>query len=215
MPLEPITLPENPRPLPKSAELLIREGRHRIDQYFECGLNRRTPRFLPSDYDHAAETLQTIQTRRLAPGNRFCEWGSGFGIVAGLAAIFGFEACGIEIEPLLIQFARELAADFDLPVQFACRSFVPDGFEVYEDRIGESTQLFETARLPSAGRPARPAYRYEELELDIEDLDVVFAYPWPGEQQLVEDLFEATAVVGGVLVLYQGIEDLVVWQKAA
>ena len=33
---------------------------------------------------------------------------------------------------------------------------------------------------------------YDELELEPDDFDVVFAYPWPGEEQVIFDLFADT-----------------------
>src|SRR2546423_1671474 len=73
--------------------------------------------------------LQALAESALAPGGRFCEWGSGFGVVTCLAAMIGFDACGIEIEPDLVAAARRLAADFDLSAEFVCGSFVPRGGE--------------------------------------------------------------------------------------
>ena len=62
--------------------------------------------------------LRALSEGGLARGWRFCEWGSGFGVVVGLAALVEFDACGIEIEALLVAEARKLADDFDLPVEF-------------------------------------------------------------------------------------------------
>jgi hypothetical protein len=86
-----------------------------------------------SDYSRVYEILHAVAASRLAPGNLFCEWGSGFGVVACLAAMLGFDACGIEIEAELVHHARRLADDFGLPVHFFHGSFLtsaPADFDV-------------------------------------------------------------------------------------
>ena len=50
--------------------------------------------FVPSDYDHVWQVLDSL------PRGVFCEWGSGMGIITGLAEILGFSAQGIEINTL-------------------------------------------------------------------------------------------------------------------
>ncbi len=40
---------------------------------------------------------------------------------------------------------------------------------------------------------------YGELGLGPHDFDVVFAYPWPGEECLIEDLFEKYAAEEALL----------------
>src|SRR5262245_50345847 len=86
-------------------------------------------RFVPSDHLCAFGALQALAESALAPGGRFCEWGSGFGVVTCLAAMIGFDACGIEIEPELVDAARRLAEDFELSAEFVCGSFIPRGGE--------------------------------------------------------------------------------------
>ena len=49
---------------------------------------------------------------------------------------------------------------------------------------------------------------YEELELEPDDFDVVFAYPWPGEEQVIFDLFADSAAVGALLLTYHGHEGV-------
>ena len=54
---------------------------------------------------------------------------------------------------------------------------------------------------------------YDELELEPDDFDVVFAYPWPGEEQVIFDLFDDCAAVGALLLTYHGINDLRLQRK--
>jgi hypothetical protein len=41
----------------------------------------------------------------------------------------------------------------------------------------------------------------------------VFAYPWPGEEQVIFDLFADTASVGALLLTYHGIDGVRLQRK--
>jgi hypothetical protein len=190
MPLRELSLPTTPTPLPPEAKRFLREAEHRIDRFqSDC----RVLAFVPCDYDAAFGVLHAVSERGLARGSCFCEWGSGFGVVASLAAMLGFDACGIEIESSLVDEARVLAEDFDLPVEFVHGSFVPRGAE---DRVHTNGTY---SWLTTEGD-----YAYDELNLEISDLDVIFAYPWPDEEAVVCDLFDRYAGSGAILATYHG-----------
>src|SRR5438132_3709796 len=124
MPLRELSLPGNGAAPPREVRAFLREAERRIARF------RRThllPGFVPCDFVRAHEAVRALAAENVAPGNLFCEWGSGFGVVACLAALAEFDACGIEIEPQLVDAARQLADDFDLPAQFYCGSFLPGG----------------------------------------------------------------------------------------
>ena len=188
-------------PLPDNVAALVADANRRVarfDEQFPASI----PAFVPSDFDLVYRALASVQEARLATGQRFLEWGSGIGVVTCQAAQVGFDAIGIEIEPPLVEIARSLAADHGIAVQFACGSYVPDGAEPVVDSIGDVAWL----------RTDRPDC-YAELELDPEDFDVVFAYPWPGEEQVIFDLFANCASVGALLVSYHSQEGLRVQRK--
>ena len=63
--------------------------------------------YIPSNHAVVHSALAALPR-----GGRFCEWGSGIGIVTGLAERLGFEACGIEIHPEIAVASRQLLADF-------------------------------------------------------------------------------------------------------
>ena len=88
-------------PLPHRAAEFIRQGllRARSIDCFD---------FVPSDYAVVHGVLAALSR------GRFLEWGSGIGIVTGLAELLGFEAHGIELNPALADASRLLLADFGL-----------------------------------------------------------------------------------------------------
>ena len=56
---------------------------------------------------------------------------------------------------------------------------------------------------------------YEQMEMDIDDFDVIFAYPWPGEQWVMARLFDRFAAVGALLVTYNDVEGIHLFRKRA
>ena len=92
--------------------------------------------------------------------------------------------------------ARRLAEDFALDVAFARGSFVPRGAE------GRVHTGGEYAWLTTDGD-----YAYEELGFEPDDMDVVFAYPWPDEEAVTGELFDRYAGAGAVLATFHGGGD--------
>ena len=186
---------------PERAVRLIADARQFIATYEEES-RASTPAFVPSDFELVHRALAAVESNHLATGRRFIEWGSGVGVVTCLAALVGFDAVGIEIESALVKIAQELAETHDIDVQFACGSFVPDGVEPSVDLSGDVNWLSTTG---SDG--------YAELELEPDDFDLVFAYPWPGEEPVIFDLFADTAAVGTLLLTYHGLEGVRLQRK--
>ena len=179
--------------VPGDVRAFLREARRRIARFTR---GRRIPGFVPSDFARTYHALRALAAADLAPGNLFCEWGSGFGVVACLAAMLDFDAFGIEIEGELVDAARQLAGAFGLPVEFVHGSFIPGGENAIEpgDRFAWLT--------------TRGGGTEEELRLGPADFAVIFAYPWPDEEQLIEALFERHAGAGALLLTNHGGQDL-------
>jgi hypothetical protein len=201
MPLVNVPIPPVQTDVPGDVRALLREAGERIEQYQSIG---RCPAFVPSDHAGAYGVLRAIAETHLAPGNRFCEWGSGFGVVACLAAQLDYDACGIEIDGDLVAASRRLASDFDLPVEFVCDSFIPPGGEALADVSGAFAWLTTDAGEAES-----------ELGLATDDFDVIFAYPWPDEGWVIDGLFGRYAAVGAVLVTYNGVEGFRLRRKMA
>lgn len=195
------------RPLPEWSEALVDDGEGRIADFLNAsrseGCASGGGAFVPADFRRVYAALDVIYTAGLAPTEQMCEWGSGFGIVAALAAQIGFEARGIEIERDLVEQAEEFVAAHDLEVEFAHGSFIPESAEHLADVQDD---------LATLGRGV--ADGYEELGASPEDFGLIYAYPWPGEEEVVERIFDAVAATGALLLTYRSTEDLVLQRKA-
>ncbi len=148
--------------LPREVRAFISRANRRIDEFTEARRSSPIPGFVPCDFESAYRTLAAIVESGVAAGSYFCEWGSGFGVVTCLAAMLEFDAHGIEIEPDLVEEATQLAVAGDLPVEFACGTFLPSEAQEMATSPGEFSWLAEGG-----------ADAYEELGLGIEDFDVI------------------------------------------
>ena len=186
----------SPGPLPRPLAQFVRAANQRIDEFNRARVKRPLDAFMPSDFERAWRMVDAIARGKLARGRAFCEWGCGFAAVAGLAALAGFDACGIEIEPDLVDEARRLLADFELPVAIARGSFVPQDAGALADCANELGWLAE-------GGPDG----HSVLRLDPDHFDLVFAYPWPGEEEVIFRLFDHFAAPDALLLTFHGGQD--------
>jgi hypothetical protein len=189
--------------VPADVAALFDDADERIADYFERTQDAPVIAFVPCDFPAAWRALRWMQGEGLATGPSFCEWGSGFGVVAMLAATAGFESTGIEVVADLVEESERLATDHGITVEFVEGSFVPDGSDAVSDALTEFAWL-------DVSTPAA----YDALGLDPEDFDVIFAYPWPGEQDVIFDLFDAHAADGALLLTQQGTEGTRLHRRA-
>jgi SAM-dependent methyltransferase len=188
-------------PVPTAVADLLSEAQLRLQQY-DAEFQASIPAFVPSEFEQVYRALAWIHEAQLAAGRRFLEWGSGIGVVACLAAEVGFDSIGIEIESALVEIAESIAAAHGIDVEFACGSYVPQGAEPLVDTAGEVTWL----------RTDGPD-GYADLDLEPEDFDLIYAYPWPGEEQVIFDLFESCASVGALLLTFHSQDGLRLQRK--
>lgn len=135
--------------------------------------------------------LEHVLDEHLARGRVFCEWGSGLGAVTTLASLLSFDAHGIEIEGDLVDAARRLALDVDAGATFAHGTFLQPG----DETLAEGSHLAH-----GEGGPRADAYR--ALGVRPAECDVVFHYPWPGEEALTDALFVRHTTPGALLLTF-------------
>jgi hypothetical protein len=195
-------------PLPREVQAFIDEADRRCEAFYDQQLNKRFPRYVPSEPAQVYAALQYVTKEGLPFGDTFIEWGSGFGVGTGLAALLNYEAYGIEIEPALVERAELLLAEHGLDAEFLSTSYIPDGFISYDALSGH-----DIVRDDSFGHHIDDKPRYEGMELDIEEVDLFFVYPWPGEQSMMLKLFDAVAGEGAILIAYYGDRDICLYRK--
>jgi hypothetical protein len=200
MPLRNVPRPNPTGLIPADIRAFLREADRRIQSFCRRHCNAA---FVPCNFSGAYEILEHLAGRAAGAGTLFCEWGSGFGVIACLAAFLEFDAYGIEVDSRLVQASRRLAADFQLPVEFAHGSFIPAGDRILTRAAGSFAWLTTTE--PPA---------YDELGLDTEDFGVIFAYPWPDEERALSQLFERHAGAGALLVTHHGGDEFRLRKKS-
>ena len=194
--------------IPSRVKDFIKEADARCDQFYDDQLNKRFPRYVPSEPAQVFSALRYVTDQGLPLGNNFVEWGSGFGVGTGLAALLGYEATGIEIEPTLVDKAQALLADQGINAACLDISYIPEGFITYDALSGH-----DIMRDDSFGHTLDHQPRYEGMDIDVEEIDLFFVYPWPGEQEMMLKLFDAVAGEGAILVAYYGDRDICLYQK--
>ena len=195
MPLVDIELSINGSEFPSDVRVFLREASLRVGRFVENS-PIRPGGFAPSGFGTVYQSLRAIAEAKLAPGNSFCEWGSGFGVAASLAAMLKFRSYGIEIESDLVDASKRLADDFGLPVEFVHGSFIPPGSGTYAKEACANNNAEFSGLVTDADNP------YCELGFEPDDFDVVFAYPWPGDEHVIENLFAHYAAEGALLLTY-------------
>ncbi len=126
-----------------------------------------------------------------------------------MAAMLKFRAYGIEIERGLVDASKQLANDFGLSVKFVHGSFVPpEGRAIVDEAHANNIAEFFDPVMD-----ADNAYR--ELGLDPDRLDLVFAYPWPGEERVIENVFAHFAAEGALLLTYNRFDAVRLRRKVS
>ena len=195
------------------AEFLA-EAEKRIDHLFETEQNKKIPRYIPSNPVALYHVLDYVTREDLPLGRVFCEWGSGFGVGACMAAMLGYEAFGIEIERTLTEASEELASDCGIDnVSILNTSYLPDGFESYAAVGGEELVLPGSFSDHGEGFDAVPVY--DGMPYSTDEIDLFFVYPWPGEQEFMQQLFEAVAGEGAILLTNLEDGEISAHQKVA
>ncbi|MEM9345973.1 MAG: hypothetical protein AAGB26_05075 [Planctomycetota bacterium] len=185
------------------ALVLIDDAQDRIERFIRNRQkNDPIPSFVSCDFVMVDRALREIIDQRLSPGPVFCEWGAGFAVIAGLAALHGLGSHAIEIHRDLVDQSQRLMHDHSLEVEVVQGSLVPEEGDAIVDALAQQDWL-KTNEHPA----------YDELGIDVSDIDLVFAYPWPGEEGLIEALFDAFAADGALLLTYHGMNEIKLQRK--
>ena len=212
MPIEEIDLKIEGKKLPEKVKNYLRDANKRIDELFETERNRKVPQFIPCNDELLYHWLAAIKTSELCLDKVYCEWGSGYGVGACLASLLGYESYGIEIERSLIEASRKLAEDSNIAVTIIERDYMPEGFECYEGSGG--AELIKPENYTYGEKNGfRPSY--EGMDADLDEVDIFFIYPWPGEQEFVLEFFQAVAADGALCLIYLGDDEFGLYQKTA
>ncbi len=180
-------LPDMDTALNTRIDALCEEGR---ELYHSFDIDVRQDNwhpFVAADYDCVREALVGLR----APGSRFLEWGSAMGVITVMADLMGFKASGIEIDASLVNVANDLAARFDSDARFAVGSFLPMGYEWKPPR---GDRRIGTIGLGPSG--------YLTLRQSLDDFDVVYGFPWTGEESLMIDLMRTHGRPGARLLIH-------------
>ncbi len=196
-----VVRPDATRPVPPLVTSFLADAGTRIDAFFELWRRSRNLTFFPSDYELVYGVLRALRESN-PEATRLCEWGSGFGVIAGLGAMLGFESSGIEIDARCVAASRSLLEDHKLQVSILEGSFVPEQYIADEQLSDGDTRT----ALSGAGA-------IDEVDVEIADFDVVFAFPWPDEEEMYFDLFRRYASVGAILITYSALEGVRVQRK--
>ncbi|PXA04530.1 hypothetical protein DDZ13_04965 [Coraliomargarita sinensis] len=197
-------------PLTGKVRALVDAAEKRFEAFYAQKLNKRYPRYIASEPAQVYAALRWVSERGLTPGEKFIEWGSGFGIATGMAALLDYEATGIELREGLVDIARELMAGQSIDAEFICTSYIPEGYLEY-DIAGGSDIVPDD----SFGHQleAGPVYQDVYHEIDIAEVDLFYVYPWPGEQEMMLKLFDAVAGVDAILIAYFGDREICIYRK--
>lgn len=196
--------------LPPDVQALVDAADARFEAFYAEQLNKRYPRYIASEPAQVYAALHWVTEQGLSIDRRFVEWGSGFGVATAMAALLGYEATGIELRAGLVRIARELLASQSIEASFLCTSYIPEGYIEYDIAGGS-----DLARDDGFGHliEGGPFYQDDEETIDLSEVDLFYAYPWPGEQEMMLKLFDAVAGADAILIAYYGDREICIYRK--
>src|SRR5690606_36064507 len=121
-------------------------------QYVEC------------DFDLVSIALKECVDRELIDGKLFVEWGCGFAVVTGVAALLELDAVGVEAEAFLCEEARHLLTREGIKAEIWQGNFLPAGARHLAD--DPDPLVSPTHYIPPA---------YSDHDMSLEDFAIVFA----------------------------------------
>lgn len=143
--------------------------------------------YVSADYEAVLGSLLRLRSQAAT----FLEWGSGLGVVTMMASRLGFEAFGIENEPELVNHAHAFSKRYAPLARFVCGNFFPSEFEW---NPGKGENEVRTAVHSEAA--------YERMGRKLSDFDLVYAYPWPEEHELLRNVMRECGGPDSLLLTY-------------
>lgn len=189
--------------LSKEIEAWLVAARRRLTEYWDHFKEKPLPQYIECDFEYVAAGLSECKRLDQIDGKLFVEWGCGFGVVTGVAALLGLDAIGIEAEEFLCEEARKLLRAENIDAEIWQGNFLPEGARRLAD--DEDPLVSLTHFIPPA---------YDEHDFSLEDFAIVFAYPWPGEEHFLKHVFNRYARSGAVMLMYRGPYQIELYRKS-
>jgi hypothetical protein len=188
--------------LPAPIARWLEAGRARIERYWDQFTKKPLPQYIECDFDYVARALRACVQQDWIDGHLFCEWGCGFGIVTGVAALLGLDAVGIEAEEFLCEQARVLLKQNDVRAEIWQGNFLPHGARELAEEADPLVSL--THKIPAA---------YHEHDMPLSDFALTFVYPWPGEEHFLRAVFDRFARPGALMLQFRGPYHVELFRK--
>ena len=215
MGLEKLNLQADEVSMPTAIRQLIESAWDEIHRFTDQ--HRRDPvkGFHPSDFEDAYNWLALI--RRQFPEDqvpRLCEWGSGIGAISVLAERLGFKAVAIESDHELFESGLKWLESVGSKIESIRGSFVPVAFaEQLKREMKKGLLDVANTESDSMWLDLEAKSVFEEGELQPDDFEVIYAYPWPNEEAFLFRLFELVAKPSTLLLTFHGAADFRLHRK--
>jgi hypothetical protein len=200
-----MTIKTTPMPVGTPPEIVqpwLADCRARIELYWDSFRSKPLPQYVESDFDSVASAIDNCLKYSMVDGNLFCEWGAGFGVITGIAALLGMDAVGIEAESFLCEQAEKLFQKHGIDAEIWQGNFLPRGAR--DLAIDEDPLVSLTHSIPPA---------YDSQDVKIDDFAMIFAYPWPGEEHFLRLVFDRFARRGAIMVMHRGPNQIEIIKK--
>lgn len=188
--------------IPQEIEELLAKADQRLQAYWDSWHRRPIEQYVACDFRDVYRAMHAVKSQELPIGNLFCEWGCGFGIVTAMAGKLGWDAVGIEAEEFLVEQARQFLRSENIPAEIWHGNFLPSHAERLAKRQANHASLFH--QIPSV---------YASESLAVDDFATIFAYPWPGEDYFLKDVFRHYAADQAILVMFLGPYEIEIYRK--
>ncbi|MFN6138319.1 MAG: class I SAM-dependent methyltransferase, partial [Planctomycetota bacterium] len=105
-------------------------------------------------------------------------------------------------EAFLVQQAQAFLRTEKIPAEIWHGNFLPPGAERLAKRQANHASLFH--KIPCV---------YPSQSLGVDDFATIFAYPWPGEDYFLKDVFRHYAADEAILIMFLGPYELEIYRK--